>query len=84
MFRLTWIRTRFSRVDATRSAVNELSTAEELSAEFSNLVLLMDDRPNRCRPITSHLFVLQKGELHPAPAKKVSGLERVRKSKATP
>jgi hypothetical protein len=84
MFRSTWIRTRFSRLDATEVPLNELPTAEELNSEFSHPVLLMDDRPNRCRPVTSQLFVLQKGELHSAPAKKVSGLERVRKSKAAP
>jgi hypothetical protein len=76
MFRLTWIHTRFSRLDATE-VPNELPTPEESNSEFSNPVLLMDNRSNRCRPVTSQLFVLQKGELHSAPAKKVSGLERV-------
>jgi hypothetical protein len=77
MFRSTWIRTRFSRLDATEVPLMKLPTAEELYSEFSNLVLLMDDRQNRCRPVTSQLFVLHKGELHSAPAKKVTGLERV-------
>jgi hypothetical protein len=58
--------------------------AQELNSDISHAVLLMDDGSYRCRPVTSQFFVLQKGELHSASAKKVSGLERVGESKAAP
>ena len=51
---------------------------------LKSFLLLMDDRPNRGRPVASQLFVLQKGELHPAAAKKMSGLKGVRKTKTAP
>ncbi len=43
---------------------------------------MMNNRPNRRRPIPSQLLVLQKRELHSAAAEKVSGLEGVRETKA--
>ena len=43
----------------------------------------MDDRPDGRRSIAGQFFVSEECELHPSAAEKVSGLERVRKAKAT-
>ena len=48
------------------------------------LLLLMDDRSNGCRPVASQLFVLKKCKFHPAAAEKMPGLECMRKTKAAP
>lgn len=82
MFRSTWIRTRFFRPNATEVPLKKTAFLKGINFGFSLPVLLMDDRPNRRCPVTCQLFVLQKGELHSAPTKKMSRLERVRKSKA--
>ena len=43
----------------------------------------MHDGPDGCRSIAGEFFVSEECELHPSAAEKVSGLERVRKAKAT-
>jgi hypothetical protein len=89
MFRSTWIPTRFFRAEnhsqkGKASHGGHRGRGGGFTFEWSNRVLLMDDRPNRCRPVASQLFVLQKCELHSPATKKVPRLERVRKSEAAP
>jgi hypothetical protein len=47
-------------------------------------LLMMNNRPDRCRPVASELFVLEKRKLHSPAAEKVTGLEGVRKAETAP
>jgi hypothetical protein len=63
---------------------NQHDDENDSKTSLSNRLLVVDNRPNRCRPVASELFVLEKRKLHSPAAEKVTGLEGMRKTEAAP